>query len=64
MDDFEKLALSVTETAAALGVSRPVVYRLLRREDFPVFRIGGRQLVSKKGLAEWVERQAQSGEAV
>ena len=64
MEKTEKLALSVTETAEALGVSRPVVYRLLRRKDFPVFKIGGRQLVSRKGLAEWVERQAQSGEGV
>ena len=54
----ERLALSVTEAAACLGVSRPTVYELLRRDDFPSFRIGTRQLISRDGLAEWVKRQA------
>lgn len=57
MERSEKLALSVTETAEALGISRPTVYRLLRREDFPGFKIGGRQLVSRKGLTEWIDKQ-------
>ena len=37
----DKLTLSIPETAAALGVSRPTVYNLIRREGFPAFRIGG-----------------------
>ena len=37
----DKLTLSISETAAALGVSRPTVYNLIRREGFPAFRIGG-----------------------
>lgn len=54
----ERLALNVTEAAACLGVSRPTMYELLRRDDFPSFRIGTRQLISRDGLAEWVKRQA------
>lgn len=54
---MEKMALNVTEAAAALGVSRPVVYQLMRREDFPSFKIGSRTLVSAAGLREWVEKQ-------
>lgn len=57
MDDM-KIALSVTETAAALGVSRPTVYTLLHRQDFPAFRVGGRTLVSAEGLREWVAARA------
>ena len=53
-----KVTLSVTETAAALGVSRPTVYTLLHRQDFPAFRVGGRTLVSAEGLREWVAAQA------
>lgn len=54
----EKLALSVTETAALLGVSRPTVYELLNRDDFPSFRIGSRRVISRAGLERWVEQQA------
>lgn len=53
-----KIALSIDETAAALGVSRPTVYNLLHRQGFPAFRVGGRTLVSVEGLREWVAAQA------
>ena len=58
MEVTEKLALSVTETAAILGVSKPTVYDLIHRDDFPSFKIGNRVLVSRTRLAEWVEAQA------
>ena len=53
----ERLAFNVTEAAACLGVSRPTMYELLRREDFPSFRIGTRRLIPRDGLAAWVEKQ-------
>lgn len=53
----EKIALSVTEASATLGVSRPTLYRLIHRDDFPSFRVGGRVLISRDGLAQWVETQ-------
>ncbi len=53
----EKLTLSVSETAEALGLSRPSVYRLLQREDFPAFQVGGRRLISQKGLMDWIDKQ-------
>ncbi len=57
-----KVAMSIDETAAALGVSRPTVYNLLHRQDFPAFRVGGRTLVSVEGLREWVAAQAERGD--
>lgn len=60
----EKLGLSVTEAAALLGVSRPTVYELINREDFPSFRIGTRRVISRAGLERWVEAQAARGEGV
>lgn len=54
-----KLALSVTETAKALGVSRPTVYALLRREDFPVVCIGSRKLVPVEGLKNWLTKNTE-----
>lgn len=60
--EISKVTLSVAETAAALGVSRPTVYQLLKRADFPVLRVGGRTLVSADGLRAWVEAQAERGD--
>ena len=57
MDVREKITLSVTETAALLGVSRPLVYQLIHRRDFPSFKIGGRTVISRKALEEWVASQ-------
>ena len=54
----EKLAYSLTETAAVLGVSRPTVYSLIKQPGFPVFQIGSRKLVSVDGLREWVLKEA------
>lgn len=54
----EKLTYSVSETAEVLGISRPKVYDLLHRDDFPSFKVGGRVLISVDGLRRWVEAQA------
>lgn len=61
---MEKLAYSAAETAQVLGVSRPTVYTLMKRVDFPVFKLGARTLVSVDGLRAWVQAQAEKGEAV
>jgi excisionase family DNA binding protein len=55
----ERVALSIAEAAAALGVSKPTVYTLIKRPGFPVFRVGGRQLISSDGLRDWVQRQVE-----
>ncbi len=60
---IDKLALSVTEAAALLGVSRPTMYSLIRRADFPAFKVGTRTLISKVGLEAWVAQQVGNGEA-
>ena len=59
-----KLLLSVSETAALMGLSKPTVYQLTRRADFPVVRLGGRVLVPAEMLKQWLEQQVRSGEAV
>lgn len=62
MSSGEKLALSVAEAAELLGVSRPTVYDLIHRPDFPSFKVGSRTLISRSGLAAWVDRQAGASE--
>jgi excisionase family DNA binding protein len=54
----EKICLNVTEVAEVLGVSRPTVYQLLRRADFPSFKVGNRTLVPKASLENWVINQS------
>lgn len=58
---LEPLAVSAAEAARLLGVSRPTVYQLMAREDFPVFRAGKRTLISVEGLREWIAAQAGKG---
>ena len=57
-----KLLLSATEVSNLLGLSRPSVYPLLHRADFPMIRIGGRVLVPVDGLRVWLTQQVQNGE--
>ena len=55
---MSELTYNVTEAAEALGISRHSMYELLHREDFPTLMIGGRRLISRELLAEWVKAQA------
>ena len=59
----DKLTYSVSEAAEVLGVSRPTVYTLIHRDDFPVFKIGNRVLISIEGLRQWVITQAKGGQS-
>ena len=54
---LEKLTYSVEEAAEVLGVSRSKMYQIVKMQGFPVLVLGGRRLVSVKGLARWVEEQ-------
>jgi len=55
-----KIALSVTEAAEALGVSRVTMYQYIKRADFPAARIGGRVLIPREKLRLWLENQAEA----
>lgn len=54
---------SAEEAAKVLGVSKNTVYNLVRRADFPAFRLAGKWKISKTMLALWVEREASKGGA-
>ena len=58
-DKLEPLAVSAGEAARLLGESRPTVYQLMGREDFPSFKVGTRTLISVEGLREWIRKQAE-----
>lgn len=56
---LEPLAISPAECARLLGVSRPMVYNLINRDDFPSFKLGTRALISVDGLRAWIAKQAE-----
>ena len=56
----EKIALSVTEAAEMIGVSKSTMYEIVRREDCDfAFMLGGRRLISRAKLEAWIARQTE-----
>ncbi len=53
----EKLAISVNEAAALIGLGRDVTYRLVMAGDIPSFKVFARRLVPVAGLREYIERR-------
>lgn len=62
VDKLEPLAVSPAECARLLGVSRPKIYELINRDDFPSFKLGSRTLVSVDGLRAWIAKQTEVSE--
>ncbi len=60
-EDKGPLGLSITQAAELLGVSRDCMSQLVRRADFPAVKIGGKYLISRAGLAEWLEKECGKG---
>ena len=55
----EKLTFNVDEMAAAIGVSRPVAYELVRKEGFPAIRVSERRIIIPvDSLKKWLDKQA------
>lgn len=53
----EKLALSVTEAAEALSISRRSLYNLIKSDGFPVLELGGRRVIPVDLLQEWMHER-------
>ena len=47
--------LNAKQLAEALQISKVGAYNLLSSPDFPTLRIGGRKLVMKTELVEWLK---------
>ena len=46
--------ITAEQLTSALQISKSGAYALLNRSDFPTLRIGGRKMVMKKDLLEWL----------
>ena len=51
----ERLALSVEEAGALLGISRDLAYDLVNRGDLPSVRLGRRLVVPRRALERLVD---------
>lgn len=59
----ERAVLSAIDLQA-MGFSRPMVYKLLNRNDLPVIRIGNRRFMHREKFLLWLDKQANgSGKA-
>ncbi len=54
----DPLLVTVPEAARLLRISRNLAYELVRQERIPFIRLGRRLLIPRRGLEEWVAREA------
>lgn len=59
--NYEPIVLRPEEAAQLIGVSKPTMYALCRRKDFPAVRFGRVIRIPRSGLERWLNEQA-SGE--
>ena len=58
---MERLAYSPAELAEVMGVSRPTVYKLLGKKDFPRLKIGRRTVIPSEAVKRWMEEHLEGG---
>ena len=57
---MERLAVSVTEAAKALGISKSTAYSLVEQKILPCVRIGEKRIIIPvKALEEWLQAQSE-----
>ena len=54
----ERLTLTPEEAAKQLGVSKPTMYALCNRKDFPSVRVGRKIIIPLAALEKWLEAHA------
>ena len=59
--ELTPIAISVSEAARLLGVSRPKVYQLMQQERLPSFKVGTRTLIPVADLQKWVVARTGKG---
>ena len=58
----EKRCYTVKELQAILGVSRPGVYELLKKDVFRSFIVGGKHIISKSSFDEWLDGDSRAAD--
>ena len=58
----EKRCYTVKDLQDILGVSRPSVYDLLKKNEFRWILVGGKYRISKKSFDAWLDGEAEDVE--
>ena len=53
------LTVTVEEACRLLNVSKPTMYKLAERPDFPSFKVGKKILINRMLLQDWLNAQSQ-----
>lgn len=56
----EKRCYSVKELQVILGISRPTVYDLLKKNEFRWIQIGTKYRISKRSFDEWLDKNMEN----
>lgn len=56
---MEPVTVSPATASDLLGVSKPTLYTLMGRADFPSFKVGARCLIPVRELKDWAAAQAE-----
>lgn len=62
IDPNQVQVYTVAEVKTMLAISRPAVYELLKRDDFPCVKIGTGWKIPKKAFHEWLNNSRYSSE--
>jgi len=54
--------LTIADLQDVLGVGRNTAYELVKRQDFPAFRVGGQWRIREEKLIEWCDARAEDEE--
>lgn len=58
---MKKRALSITEVAELLGVSRPTIYKMIQEGEIPALRLRRRYVIPVEELDNWMRIESWSG---
>ena len=56
----EKRCYTVKELQEILGISRPTVYELLKKNEFRWVKINSNYRISKKSFDEWLDKKMEN----
>ena len=56
VNEAEKRCYTVKEIQDILGISRPTVYELLKKNEFRWIQIGTKYKISKKSFDGWLDK--------
>lgn len=59
LEEDPPLVYTVKQAADKLQMSKSKVYELARQKDFPSVKIGGRVMIPRQKLEEWINQQAE-----